>query len=769
MTDASFSAAGYAVLIEDDPLEKYTFTRKAFAPVAYGSKTFSPTQLKMSIYAKEFLAIFFAFKEFGHIFWGTPKPVIILTDNKSVTRFFQTKISPPTLWNACDYVIQFNFTIAHIPGKNNTAADYLSRLEISPKEKLILRIREDIPTKPIELHVQSAGVSEEEPLFYTEDDDETEEQILQRKRDARHDPANQLPDISFEKFTTHKSEYHKLTTIQKLSYTNTIAIEQNNDVILHQLRLKILKENYSETILMQDNRYQHYCRQMDRLSVMDEIITRQYFDETGSVKYNQVLLPKHLITELLESLHRKANKHPGISKMLIENQQKYYYPGIAKIVKKWVQGCETCIKDKRIPNASINPELLNLPEWDLGPEDARQIDLLPNLPPSGGYENIITALDVFSRHLFAYPVTDASATNTAKVIIDILTKHTYLPTTLITDKGTAFTSKLVAEIAQILGIQIKCATTKHPQTIGKLERTHASLKTNLKMASGDYRRQWHKYLPLAVLNYNTTYHATLGCEPSRIFHRRIPYNILDHKLGLNPNPKVLPTTDFADEFQRRTQILLDSTKKNIMQSYLKYKEYYDRKAKAAPLKPNDYCFILQAIADHQGSKIPFREYRWTGPYIVEKVLPNENYIVRKLNSNKTQLLHCIRLRKYEPNTVLQDIRPEGNLHPDDEIIIPQDDLYVITWETNFGEFRNSADTHAIPMCQDDLDNSSTLGNDTATQDEIFTDVDLTSTGPHHKKGARAPDNNFTDEDLESPGLHENDDFDDSRNVLRSLK
>ena len=44
MTDASFTAAGYAVLIEDDPLEKYTSTRKAYAPVAHGSKTFSPAQ-----------------------------------------------------------------------------------------------------------------------------------------------------------------------------------------------------------------------------------------------------------------------------------------------------------------------------------------------------------------------------------------------------------------------------------------------------------------------------------------------------------------------------------------------------------------------------------------------------------------------------------------------------------------------------------------------------------------------------------------------------
>ena len=114
--------------------------------------------------------------------------------------------------------------------------------------------------------------------------------------------------------------------------------------------------------------------------------------------------------------------------MLYEIRQKYYYPGIAKLVQKWVQGCEICIKDKRVTNASITPELLNLPEWDFGPEDALQIDILPNLPPSGGYENIITALDVFSRYLFAYPVTDASAVNRAKVIIDIMTKHSYLPT-----------------------------------------------------------------------------------------------------------------------------------------------------------------------------------------------------------------------------------------------------------------------------------------------------------------------------------------------------
>ena len=60
---------------------------------------------------------------------------------------------------------------------------------------------------------------------------------------------------------------------------------------------------------------------------------------------------------------------------------------------------------------------------------------------------------------------------------------------------------------------------------------------------------------------------------------------------------------------------------------LEVQKKYDRKAKGSPLKQNDYCFILQPIANHQGSKLPFREFRWIGPYIIEQVLPNENYIV----------------------------------------------------------------------------------------------------------------------------------------------
>ena len=116
---------------------------------------------------------------------------------------------------------------------------------------------------------------------------------------------------------------------------------------------------------------------------------------------------------------------------------------------------------------------------------------------------------------------------------------------------------------------------------------------------------------------------------------------------------------------------------------MKYKDYYDRKAKAAPLKEKDYCFVLQPKADNQASKIPFREYRWIGPLVVQTVLSNDIYIVRRLNTNKTQILHRIRLNKFVPNAPLEDKYDGEKLQPDNEIVVPQDDLYTISWEVDF--------------------------------------------------------------------------------------
>ena len=87
------------------------------------------------------------------------------------------------------------------------------------------------------------------------------------------------------------------------------------------------------------------------------------------------------------------------------------------------------------------------------------------------------------------------------------------------------------QIAQTLDIRISHASTKHAETKGILERTHASSKTSLKISTGERRSMWHKYVQNAFMNYNTSYHESLGCEPTLVFHGRHTVPHTGHQTG----------------------------------------------------------------------------------------------------------------------------------------------------------------------------------------------------------------------------------------------
>ena len=190
-----------------------------------------------------------------------------------------------------------------------------------------------------------------------------------------------------------------------------------------------------------------------------------------------------------------------------------------------------------------------------------------------------------------------------------MTKHAYLQTTIISDKGTGFTPHVIKEVAGALDITLKHASTKHAQTIRLLERSHASIKQPLKIDTGTHRSLCHKYFSIAVLNYNTSYHSSIGCEPSRVFHGRIPYNILDSKMGIRPQKIPSPDSESAQDVLEETEMIFQDVRRNAMLAYIKYKAFYDKKADASKFKQSDYVKILQPKADHQGSKVPFTDFR----------------------------------------------------------------------------------------------------------------------------------------------------------------
>ena len=59
--------------------------------------------------------------------------------------------------------------------------------------------------------------------------------------------------------------------------------------------------------------------------------------------------------------------------------------------------CEQSLRESHINPRLTCPPLQNPNEYITAPEDTMQIDVVPGLPPSGGHENIVTGMDVFSR------------------------------------------------------------------------------------------------------------------------------------------------------------------------------------------------------------------------------------------------------------------------------------------------------------------------------------------------------------------------------------
>ena len=102
-------------------------------------------------------------------------------------------------------------------------------------------------------------------------------------------------------------------------------------------------------------------------------------------------------------------------------------------------------------------------------------------------------------------------------------------------------------------------------------------------------------IQIAVMNYNTSYHESFGCEPTTVFQERIPYNILDIKLGSKPQWKKDNNEDLTDKLQKQIAEIQQPAEDNPIQSNLRYKQYYDKKTTATPLKVNDYCYVLNAL------------------------------------------------------------------------------------------------------------------------------------------------------------------------------
>ena len=95
-----------------------------------------------------------------------------------------------------------------------------------------------------------------------------------------------------------------------------------------------------------------------------------------------------------------------------------------------------------------------------------------------------------------------------------------VPVSIVSNRGTQFTSKFWESFQKALGTQLRFSTVFHPQADGQSKRTIKTLEDMLRACILDFERSWDQHLSLVEFAYNNSYPSTIQMAPYEALYSR---------------------------------------------------------------------------------------------------------------------------------------------------------------------------------------------------------------------------------------------------------
>jgi ribosomal protein L21E len=220
--------------------------------------------------------------------------------------------------------------------------------------------------------------------------------------------------------------------------------------------------------------------------------------------------------------------------------------------------------------------------------------------------------------------------------------------TLISDRGTSFTSGEMEKWCEERGIKQVLNSPRHPQANGMVERVNRIL---IPMISIRIQRSDQKDWDLGILeverDLNNSQNRVTGRTPFEIVHGFRP--VFQHEAPLHK----------LSEFAERTRYVpppetWDKVRKRVSDEQARIKKYYDRRHfKAESFSIGDMVVMQAGIAAASGQpRKTLPKYR--GPMTVVRVLPGDTYSVVEMSADMSKQTyatnaHISQLKLYRVN------------------------------------------------------------------------------------------------------------------------
>ncbi|KAJ1596241.1 hypothetical protein NDA14_001923 [Ustilago hordei] len=288
------------------------------------------------------------------------------------------------------------------------------------------------------------------------------------------------------------------------------------------------------------------------------------------------------------------------------------------------------------------------------PWSSISMDLIEQLPPSSGFTAILVVVDRLTKMATFVPTTNTlDAPELAKLFLrHVYSKHG-LPTSIVSDRGSEFTSHFWRSLSALLGIENHFSSAYHPQSDGQTERVNQVLEQYLRGYSNHLQTNWSDLLPLAEFSYNNAEHASTQLTPffaNYGYHPRFSFD--------NTDPASLPLFPAARSYTDQLKQLHEYVRGELDKANSRSAAQFDKHRLPSPqFQPGDRVWLS---ADNIRSLRPTKklDYRRLGPFSISKVISSHAYRLQLPPSMKIHnVFHVDRLEPYVANTIPNRVQP----------------------------------------------------------------------------------------------------------------
>ena len=182
----------------------------------------------------------------------------------------------------------------------------------------------------------------------------------------------------------------------------------------------------------------------------------QAWEENGLVYMDgRIYVPnsQKIKERILQENHEPLDiGHPEQQQMINLIKRNYWWPGIKKNIKKYVQGCFKCQQNK-VQHMKKVGELHPLTILE-GPWKEISIDIIGPLPKSNEKNMIVVIVDRFTKMIqLKATTTNMSLEKIAKIYQDEIWKLHGIPRTILSNRGPQFTSRFMKDLMKALETQ----------------------------------------------------------------------------------------------------------------------------------------------------------------------------------------------------------------------------------------------------------------------------------------------------------------------------